>query len=78
VESVLRRSIGNQVALLEGGAPVARQTRRLLDAAGLLAPETATPVATATQFFTTGQVEDLRSATARWLQVDTSVSALAV
>ncbi|MDR7308506.1 glutamate racemase [Rhodoferax saidenbachensis] len=77
VEAVLRRSIGNQVALLEGGAPVARHTRRLLDAAGLLAAATTEPVAP-TQFLTTGEIEDLRSAAARWLQLDTSVGALAI
>jgi glutamate racemase len=76
VEAVLRRSIGNEVALLEGGAPVARQTRRLLEAAGLLAPAMRDhPPA---QFFTTGQVQDLHSAAVRWLQLDASVNALAV
>nr|WP_315496095.1 glutamate racemase [uncultured Rhodoferax sp.] len=78
VESVLRRSIGEQVTLLEGGAPVARQTRRLLDAAGLLAPTVAGQSVAPTQFLTTGHVEDLRSAAQRWLQLDTQVSALRV
>ena len=78
VEAVLRRSIGGEVTMLEGGAPVARQTRRLLDAAGLLAPEVAGPSPVPTEFFTTGQVEDLRSAVVRWLQLDTIVSVLAI
>ena len=78
VESVLRRSIGAQVALLEGGAPVARQTRRLLEATGLLAPAIAERPTATIQFFTTGQVEDLRSAAVRWLQLDASVNALAI
>lgn len=78
VESVLRRSIGNQVTLLEGGAPVARQTRRLLEAAGVLAAAATEQPVAPTQFFTTGQVEDLRNAAVRWLQLDTSVSALAI
>lgn len=78
VEAVLRRSIGDQVALLEGGAPVARHTRRLLDAAGLLAPAIAEQPVALTQFYTTGQVGDLRSAAARWLQLDTRVGMLSV
>ena len=78
VEAVLRRSVGTQVAFLEGGAPVARQTRRLLEAAELLAPADATGPKPVTIFFTTGEVEDLRQATARWLHMETSVSALGV
>jgi glutamate racemase len=78
VEAVLRRSVGTQVAFLEGGAPVARQTRRLLEAAELLAPADATAPKPTTSFFTTGEVEDLRQATARWLHMEASVSALGV
>lgn len=74
VEGVLRNSIGGQVTLLEGGTPVARQTRRLLEAASLLAPATADQPAT--QFLSTGQPDDLRNAALRWLQLDASVSAL--
>lgn len=77
VEPVLRQSIGEHVTLLEGGAPVARQTRRLLKAAGLLASQESASTAP-TRFYTTGQVNDLRDAAARWLQLDTEVNALAV
>lgn len=77
VEAVLRRSIGYQVTLLEGGAPVARQTRRLLDAARLLVTAEGQPMA-ATRFLSTGRVEDLRSAVQRWLQLDIEVSALMI
>jgi glutamate racemase len=78
VESELRRSIGAHVTLLEGGAPVARQTRRLLEAAGLLARPDGEAMQAPTQFFTTGQLEDLQHAAIRWLKLNTSVSALAV
>jgi glutamate racemase len=78
VESILRRSTGDQVTLLEGGVPVARHTRYLLEAAKLLSPASvSTPVAR-TLFFTTGNSDDLRNAAARWLQLNASASALVV
>jgi len=79
VESELRRSIGNQVALLEGGAPVARQTRRLLGARGLLnAQETPSGIPPVPTFGTTGDPAKLQSAVARWLQLSVDVAALAI
>ena len=75
VESVLRQHIGAEVLLLEGGAPVARQTRRLLDAAGQLAPALAGPQAP-TRFYSTGDTEALAQAAARWLGWDATVQAL--
>ncbi len=74
---MVRQSIDEHVALLEGGAALARQTRRLLEAAGLLASQESASTAP-TRFYTTGQVNDLRDAAARWLQLDTEVNALAV
>ena len=78
VESELRRTIGPHVTLLEGGAPVARQTKRLLEATGLLAHPNAEAKQAPTQFFTTGQVEDLEQAAARWLKLNISARALGV
>lgn len=75
VESVLRQHIGPDVRLLEGGAPVARQTRRLLEAAGLLATDTARTNAP-TLFFSTGDTNALAQAAARWLDWDAKVQPL--
>jgi glutamate racemase len=63
-EPVLRRLLGPQVQLVETGAPVARQTRRLLAQAGLLAPDTQ---AAALALLTTGEPRQLQVAAARWL-----------
>lgn len=63
-EPVLRRLLGPQVQLVETGAPVARQTRRLLAQAGLLAPDTQ---AAALALLTTGEPRQLQAAAARWL-----------
>ena len=65
---VLLASVGEAVVFLEGGAPVARQTRRLLQARAWLAPEgTQLAPATSTVFGTTGNAGQLQSAIARWL-----------
>jgi len=50
----LQALLGAQVSLVEGGAPVARHTRRLLDQSQLLAPDGVAPVAPDTQYFSTG------------------------
>ena len=74
LEPELRRCVGSQVILLEGGAPVARQTRRLLAEKQLLAePQLAD---CGVHFFTTGQVEVLANAIRRWLQLEAPVKAL--
>lgn len=73
VEPELRRCIGNQVKLLEGGAPVARQTRRLLADKQLLAPAQS-PDYGAVAFFTTGKAELLANAVRHWLLLNTTVS----
>lgn len=74
VESELRACIGQQVVLLEGGTPVAKQTRRLLTDKQLLAE--ARPQAGEVVFFTTGKTEMLANAVRRWLQLKAPVHAL--
>lgn len=71
-QHTLRALLGPGVALLDTGAPVARQTRRLLGAAGALAAEGG-----AVQLFTTGDLPALQAAAARWLQLPTSACASA-
>lgn len=73
VTAELRHCIGDQVVFLEGGAPVARQTRRLLEAARLRRPDGVCPPARQTEFFTTGKAWALREAVSRWLLLDTTV-----
>ena len=70
----LRHILGPDVTLLSTGEPVARQTRRLLEAAHLLAPAPATATATAsdqvrTQLLTSGPLAALQAAAQRWLQL---------
>lgn len=70
VEAELRRQVGPDVDFLEGGAPVARQTRRLLALAGLLAPENgaASGAIEGFSFYTTGAAAaPLECALQRWL-----------
>jgi glutamate racemase len=78
VTAELTSLVGNQINLLEGGAPVARQTRRLLDQCppGTLNQN---PVSTLTNtpiFYSTGNVGLLDSAVRRWLQVHCESQAL--
>ncbi len=73
---VLQRLVGEDVRLLEGGAPVARQTRRRLAEHGLLHPELAladsgTPLLRA---YTTGIPAGLQDALARWLDIRLAVN----
>jgi glutamate racemase len=74
----LESLIGARIHLLEGGAPVARQTRRRLEKSGLCLPETApangevpTPL-----FYSTGNLDLLESAVQRWLAMDCKATAL--
>lgn len=74
----LRALLGPEVQLIDTGAPVARQTRRLLAAAGHLAPEPAEAAANALagpaqlRLMTTGSLAALQSAAQRWLQLPTT------
>jgi glutamate racemase len=75
----LRALVGEHVAFLEGGAPVARQTRRLLAEHGWLAqdPTHSVPIALPV-FGTTGDANNMRLAVLRWLNVDTQVQTLRI
>lgn len=68
VQEELRSLLGPHIRLMDTGEPVARQTRRLLQAAGALAPDnsTQTPVIT---LLTTGALEPLQNAATRWLRL---------
>ncbi len=75
----LHACVGQAVVFLEGGAPVARQTRRLLEARSWLAPQGAQVApAASTVFGTTGNAGQLQSAIARWLQLDIHVQTLSI
>lgn len=60
---IFRELLGPQVQLVETGEPVARQTRRLLEAQGLLNPAGSGSV----RWQTTGDEQALRQAASRWL-----------
>ena len=77
----LQALVGRQVQLIEGGVPVARQTRRLLEKSDLCQPEnlyrpTLGPCPEGV-FYSTGDLGLLESALQRWLQRDCKVLALA-
>ncbi len=79
----LRQLLGPHVTFLEGGAPVARQTRRLLTERAWRAPAGThdagahgAPGTKALAFFTTGTPQALQSAAQRWLQWQVDVQTL--
>jgi glutamate racemase len=76
----LRALVGDGVVFLEGGAPVARQTRRLLSARDELAAPGSlpTPEHQGLQLFTTGSADLLQQAAQRWLQLQVEVRALEI
>jgi glutamate racemase len=77
VATELAQRVGDKVLLLEGGAPVARRTRTLLEKNGLLAPTIAVENQTPqTTFFTTGAPDLLRFALSQWLQTKANVNAI--
>jgi glutamate racemase len=76
-EFSLRVSTGNEVTYLEGGAPVARQTRRLLEAANALCEKQAAHE-TNIDLLSTGDPTALAAAAHRWLGIDVSAQAIAV
>ncbi|KQR45945.1 glutamate racemase [Acidovorax sp. Leaf160] len=75
-EHVLRSLVGPHVQLVETGVPVAVQTRRLLDSAGLLAEvgreDAAAAGETAIRLLSTGDLGPLRAAAHRWLNLPAS------
>ncbi|MDA8520014.1 glutamate racemase [Acidovorax sp. NCPPB 4044] len=75
-EAALRSRIGPEVRLVETGEPVARQTRRLLEAAGALAPAHGAPLAYPVRLFTTGELPLLQAAARRWLDLPPQACAL--
>ena len=68
-QDILRDLLGPDVALIATGEPVARQTRRLLQAPNALACQEAPLGADAVTLFTTGDLEPLQNAVGRWLQL---------
>jgi glutamate racemase len=67
---ILRELLGPGIQLVETGQPVARHTRRLLQAQNLLNPHGSGRV----EWRTTGAPEALRVAAARWLGLDTGAT----
>jgi len=78
VSDTLRALVGPNVAFLEGGVPVARQTRRTLSEHALLAqPLTEpTPAIASPRFCTTGDPAVLQAAIQRWLGLQVPVQSL--
>lgn len=69
----LRQRVGPDVTLVSTGEPVARQTHRLLEAAGLLRQAPAPLSLNARlQLLSTGDLAGLRAAAQRWLHVGAS------
>lgn len=66
-QDTLRALLGPSVQIVETGLPVARQTRRVLDAAGLLRPGTA--AGSTVRYLSTGDEALLRRSAARWLGI---------
>ncbi len=67
----LRALLGPEVALVESGAPVARQTRRML-------PQAAQTGQPQPLWYTTGDAGELQAAVQRWLQAQVRVEALKI
>lgn len=78
VAEELRKHIGPNVAMIEGGAPVARQTRRLLQGMGLLNTGLSANWMDRCDFFSTGETSALCNAAANWLMLDTSARPLSI
>ena len=75
VEPLLQRLAGVNVTLVDGGMPVARNTRRILEQRGELCTK---PLQSNTQgeFFTTGKVSILEAAVARWIGSHAAINEL--
>jgi len=72
-QQALEELLGPQVQLVSTGEPVARQTRRLLQAAGRLRSGPDTFAATSLQLLTNGSLNGLQAAATRWLQLPHTV-----
>ncbi|MBC7917100.1 MAG: glutamate racemase [Rhodoferax sp.] len=78
VEVELRKLVGKDVQFLEGGAPVARQTKRLLAEKNQLWPASAELSLTTVPFFTTGKADRFAIAVERWLGMQAPVTAVEI
>lgn len=67
VENDLRTLLGPNVQLVSTGEPVARQTHRLMAAAGLLGAAQPEGAAPSIRLLTTGDLKGLQAAAQRWL-----------
>ena len=76
VRDVLKSLVGQPVHMLEGGAPVARQTRRVLEQRGWLAGSPIAHAARPPQLVigSTGTTDGLQNAVQCWLGLDCSVA----
>jgi glutamate racemase len=78
--SELQTLTGAQIQFIEGGAPVARQTRRQLEKSGLCQPGNLDQAGTDSYpeavFYSTGDLALLESALRRWLGLHSKVLAL--
>ncbi|OYT92995.1 MAG: glutamate racemase [Burkholderiales bacterium PBB3] len=74
----LSAKVGTDVVYLEGGVPVARQTRRLLTERQALAPEQTRPGAQTERlaFFSTGDATALAMASLRWMGRNVAANAI--
>lgn len=73
VVNALRDVLGPDVQLVSTGEPVARQTHRLLAAAGLLNPVKQEEAAQPMRLLTTGDLQGLQAAAQRWLGLPAKV-----
>ena len=70
IKDELRQLIGPDVHIIDTGAPVARQTRRILVQRNTLADETgASTPAGSLHLYTTGRLSALQAAAERWLKL---------
>jgi glutamate racemase len=73
VEKDLRRLLGPHVQLVSTGEAVARQTKRLLEAAEILNKEKQDGAVHPMRLFTTGDLQGLQAAAQRWLGLPPAV-----
>lgn len=80
--SELHAIVGQTMLLIEGGTPVAKQTRRLLEQSNARATDGLQPLAplavNETMFYSTGDAAILDKAVSRWMQIDVKTEKLNV